>query len=64
MKTIGVLLVILGVGSFFLHQFNMEFLFFNWIDNWGTQSGNYIRIGSAVLGILLIIAASRRRRIA
>jgi hypothetical protein len=62
MRAIGVLLLILGVGSFLLRKFNMEFMLFNWVDKWGTQNGNYIRIGAAVLGLLLIIAGSRRRR--
>jgi len=64
MRVLGVLLLILGGGSLLLHQFKIEFFLMRWVDNWGVQNGNYIRIGMAVLGLLLIIVSMRRRRVA
>jgi len=63
MRLFGVLLLILGGGSLLLHQLNIEFWLLRWVDNWGVQNGNYIRIGMAVLGLLLIIVSMRRRRV-
>jgi hypothetical protein len=64
MRILGVLLLVMGAGSFLLHQFDMEFRLLQWVDQWGAQTGNYIRIGAAVLGIILIFASARRRRTA
>ena len=64
MRVLGVLLLILGGGSLLLHQFKIEFFLMRWVDNWGIEYGNYIRIGIAVLGLLLIILSMRRRKVA
>lgn len=63
MRVLGVLLLVLGGGSFLLHQFNIEFWLLRWVDNWGIQNGNYIRISMAVIGLLFIIVSMRKRKI-
>jgi hypothetical protein len=64
MRVLGVLLLVLGAGSFVLHQFNIEFWLLKWVDNWGVQNGNFIRIGMAVVGLFLIMLSMRRRKVA
>lgn len=53
MKSLGSALFIFGVGSFLLHFINMEFILLSWVDNWGTTTGNGIRIGMIVVGALM-----------
>jgi hypothetical protein len=50
----GLVLIVLGIGSFVLRNNGMEFFLLAWIDNWGESSGNLIRIGMAVLGFVLV----------
>jgi hypothetical protein len=64
MRVLGVLLLVLGAGSFVLHQFNIEFWLLQWVDNWGVQNGNFIRIGMAVVGLFFIMLSMRRRKVA
>ena len=53
MTQIGILLILLGAGSFVLHEFDMEFQLLMWVDNWGLETGNMIRIGAVVVGVIL-----------
>ena len=46
MQKWGGWLALIGAGSFVLHMMNMEFIVISWIDHWGLQIGNGIRIGS------------------
>ncbi len=55
MKNIGGILLLFGLGSIALHFFNMEFRLLSWIENWGPEVGWAIRIGLAVLGLVLLI---------
>ncbi len=55
MRFLGVLLIIIGVGSSLLFLLDMNFLFFQWINRWGTDIGWIIRGGVVVLGIILFI---------
>jgi hypothetical protein len=50
MQGFGGLLVFLGAGSFVLKYINMEFILTSWVDNWGTGTGNGIRIAMIVVG--------------
>lgn len=50
MREFGKWLLILGLGSFILRFFNMEFKLLMWIDLWGYSAGNLIRLGVIVLG--------------
>ncbi len=63
MRGLGILLLIMGIGSFILHSMNMEFRLLQWVDNWGTDTGNIIRIGAAVLGAVLIALSFRKKTV-
>jgi hypothetical protein len=56
MQKLGSLLVFLGAGSFLLHFANMDFILVSWVDNWGVNAGNAIRIGMIVVGAILWFA--------
>ena len=61
MKSIGVLLIILGLASIDLKVFDTgyEMTFLLWIEQWGQETGWAIRGGAVALGVLLwIIGAS------
>lgn len=61
MKSLGVFLVLMGAGSFVLNQLGMEFLLLGWIDLWGAAVGIAIRIALIVLGVVLMVAGSKRQ---
>lgn len=60
MKSIGILLFVLGAGSFVLNQLGMEFKLLSWIDNWGDTTGLAIRVGLIVVGGALYLIARRQ----
>lgn len=60
MKSIGILLFVLGAGSFVLNQLGMEFKLLTWIDNWGDTTGLAIRVGLIVVGGALYLIARRQ----
>jgi hypothetical protein len=53
MQGLGGLLFFLGAGSFLIHYIDMEFMLVSWVDNWGTNVGNGIRIAMIVVGGIL-----------
>lgn len=59
MKNLGILLIILGVGSFVLHMIDMEFKLLMWVDNWGETTGWAIR-GAMILAGGVLLFLSRR----
>ena len=61
MLQIGLLLILLGAGSFGLHQVGMEFKLLSWVDMWGIDTGNMIRIGAIVLGVILAFLGMRTK---
>lgn len=64
MKTIGIYLLIAGIGSILLNQFDYEFSLLMWIDNWGEQVGWAIRGGAIVLGAILLFLGSKEPSVA
>lgn len=54
MRSLGFLLLVLGVGSSVVHFMDMEMRLLQWIDTWGEGAAWGIRGGLAVLGLLLI----------
>lgn len=54
MRQLGLLLLILGIGSIVVHFMGREMSLLMWIDTWGEQVAWGIRIGVAVLGLLLL----------
>ena len=61
MRGLGILLMIFGIGSFILKSMNMYFRLLQWVDNWGETNGNYIRIGLAVLGLVLLLLSFKKK---
>lgn len=55
MVEFGKLLVLLGVGSFALHFFGLEFKYLLWIDLWGENIGHIIRAGLTAAGVVLVL---------
>jgi len=53
MRFFGILILVIGILSIVLHFLNMNFIFLNWIDQWGTQTGWIIRGGITLLGLIL-----------
>jgi hypothetical protein len=53
----GVLLLILGVGTFVLDAFNYEFRILSWANDYQP----WVSIGLAVLGLIIVLAAMLRR---
>ncbi len=60
MKSLGVWLIILSIGSAILPYFGLQFILFAWVDSWGPMIGWVIRGGFVLLGLALI-AADRRK---
>ena len=59
MRTLGILLFILGVFSTALFFLDMNFIFLNWINNWGPDKAWMIRGGIILLGILFYVFGKR-----
>jgi protein-S-isoprenylcysteine O-methyltransferase Ste14 len=60
MTAIGVLLVILGVGSLILPSFNLQFQLMEFVEPYQPWAGVVV----AALGLILVLVAARRRRAA
>jgi hypothetical protein len=60
MKGLGVLLMILGLGSCLLTFMNYEFKLLMWIDTWGQSVAWMIRGGVIVLGLLLFMMGGKK----
>jgi len=53
MAELGKWLVIIGIGSFALNFFGMEFKLLMWIDSWGVSTGYLIRAAFIMVGAVL-----------
>ena len=62
MKSIGGLMLLLGLGSFVLHFMHMEFKLLSWVDNWGADVGVGIRIALIVVGGILWFLGNKREK--
>ncbi|PWK52876.1 hypothetical protein [Pleionea mediterranea] len=60
MKSIGIYLVIAGIGSILLNQFGYEFKLLMWIDNWGETIGWLIRGSAIVVGAGLFFIGNKQ----
>jgi hypothetical protein len=58
MTSLGVLLVVLGVGSLILPYLNLQFTLMDWLDPYQPWAGVVV----AALGLITILFASRRRK--
>lgn len=60
MRQLGLLLLILGIGSCVVHFMEMEMRLLRWIDTWGEEAAWGIRAGFIVLGLLLMTAGKKK----
>lgn len=60
MKSIGMWMVILGLGSFLMNMAGMDFILVSWVDTWGEATGTVLRIVIAVVGAGLFVLGSRQ----
>lgn len=60
MKFAGGLMVFLGLGSLLLGLTGQELTMLGWIDTWGPDVAQTIRIGLIVVGAVLLLVAYRR----
>jgi hypothetical protein len=58
MRSFGVLLLILGLGTFVLRAFDYEFRILSWAEDYQP----WFSIGLAALGLILVIVAMMRGR--
>jgi hypothetical protein len=56
MRFSGGILIVIGLISAALHFASMNFIFLNWINNWGFNVAWGIRGGLVLLGIILYFA--------
>ena len=61
MKTVGIYMVILGIGSIILNQLGYEFSLLVWIDNWGEGVGLAIRGGAILVGAILFALGAKQQ---
>lgn len=59
MRSWGMFLIIMAVGSALLPYIGIQFIVLAWIDTWGSGPGWIIRGVLLVLGIGLLVKASR-----
>ncbi|MCC6661045.1 MAG: hypothetical protein IT437_09195 [Phycisphaerales bacterium] len=59
MRSLGVTLIILGLGSMVLNYLGIYFIVLYWIDNWGSNVGWAIRGGLVGLGVLMVLLGRR-----
>lgn len=60
MKSWGIFLIIMAVGSVLLPMVGMHFMLLAWIDSWGPGPAWAIRAGLLVLGIAGVIVGVQR----
>ena len=58
MRSWGMFLIIMAVGSAVLPYIGIQFIILAWIDTWGTGPGWVIRSVLLLLGIGLLVKAS------
>lgn len=54
----GILLLILGLGTFALNAFDYEFRLLSWADDYQP----WVSIGLAILGLVIVVAVRQRRK--
>lgn len=57
MRSLGIWIIILTIGSAILPYIGMQFILLSWVDAWGPSIGWMIRGGLLVLGGLMLVAA-------
>ena len=60
MRILGLLLFLFGVGTLVVHFMNLQVEALAWIGNWGEAAAWGIRIGSTLLGLLLLVKGGKK----
>jgi hypothetical protein len=60
MKSLGMWMVILSLGSFVLRMMGMDFILISWMDNWGDAMGTGLRLGAAAVGAVLFVIGMKQ----
>lgn len=60
MRSLGLLLLVLGIGSCVVHFMDMEMRLLRWIDTWGENAAWGIRGGFIAVGLLLVMAGKKK----
>jgi hypothetical protein len=58
MRSFGILLLILGLGTFVLRAFDYEFRILSWADDYQP----WFSVGLAALGLILVVVSMMRGR--
>jgi hypothetical protein len=61
MRTFGLYVMVIGLLSIVFQFFHINFIFLNWIDKWGTQTGWIIRGGFTLIGLLLWLFGKKEK---
>ena len=59
MRLLGLLLLVLGIGSTVAYFLEMESAVIHWIGNWGPEVAWAIRGGMVLVGLLLVMAGKK-----
>lgn len=59
MKSWGIFLIIMAVGSAVLPRLGMQFIILSWIENWGETAAWIIRGALLAIGVGLVIKSTR-----
>ncbi|HEX6811185.1 MAG TPA: hypothetical protein VF384_06160 [Planctomycetota bacterium] len=62
MRILGVLLVLLGLGSSIVEFMHVDTVVLTWIDTWGEGAGWGIRAGCFLVGALLIKVGKPKKK--
>ena len=60
MKSWGMWMVILSLGSFVLNMMGMDFMLISWMDSWGATTGIALRLLCAAAGGVLWFVGHRQ----
>jgi hypothetical protein len=59
MRSLGIMLIILGIGSALLSYIGVHFIVLLWINHWGPNVAWAIRGGLVALGVLMVLLGRR-----
>ncbi len=62
MRGLGILLIVFGIGSAILPFIDMQFRLMEWIDTWGEGPAWGIRAGAIVVGVIVLMAGSKKTK--
>lgn len=61
MRSFGIFLIVMAVGSYLLPMIGMQFIVVAWVGHWGPTVAWIIRGAMVVVGLGLVFAAAKAR---